>query len=266
MNSSRKLTPFILILLVAIGMVLWWFYSSPKVLPTPSITITSPAGGEAWQPGETHSITWTTIGIPEDNKISVTIRRIPPPPLQEEGQEFDPIIFTDLLNTGNAEWTIAPMYPSGTYTLGLTAYESAPITNPITEESQPFAITHPNLAPDLYPLYPGANWNRSQVESFLIGTTTYSGARMESAPLDADMDPGNIITPFENYYAKLLMGRGWSVANDLAAGGHVGGQTGYRKGSDVILTRFSINYQNKPEDAPSECPCDVTLSVFSTLP
>jgi len=78
------------------------------------------------------------------------------------------------------------------------------------------------------------------------------------------MNPGSIFTPFESYYDAKLKALGWSVANDLAAGGHVGGQTGYRKGGSVILTRFHIDYQTKPANAPSECPCTVTLSLFST--
>lgn len=264
MNTSKKLLILLLVMVTVAGVL--WLKGTPTETHSPSITITSPAGGETWQPGETRPITWTTIGIPEDSKITVTIRRIPPPPLQEEGQEFDPIIFTDLPNTSNAEWMIAPIYPSGTYVLGLTAYKSTPVTDPVTTESQPFTITHPDLVADLFPLYPDANWSKSQVESFLIGTTTYSGASITSAPIDAGMDPGSVIAPFENYYAKLLKERGWRIAHDLAAGGHVGGQTGYRKEDSVILTRFSIEYHLKPDNAPSECPCDVTLSLFSTTP
>jgi hypothetical protein len=184
--------------------------------------------------------------------------------LPEEGQEFDPIVFTDLPNTGSATWTISDQYPGGTFILGASAYESVPVENPVSAESAHFVITHPKLAIDLYPLYTGASWNRSVVESVTIGTTTYLGASITSAPIDAGMDPGKVFTAFEQYYQNLMKAHGWHVSNALAAGGHVGGQTGYQNGPGTILVRFHVDYQIKPENAPSECPCDVTLSLFST--
>jgi membrane-bound inhibitor of C-type lysozyme len=55
--------------------------------------------------------------------------------LQAEGQEFDPIIFTNLENTGSKEWTISDMYPEGNYIIEINTYKSLPITNPISDES-----------------------------------------------------------------------------------------------------------------------------------
>ncbi|MDE2078976.1 MAG: hypothetical protein KGI73_01170 [Patescibacteria group bacterium] len=251
---------FVLIVIVVAAGV-YWFAGTKRA--EPSITITAPAGGEAWQPGETHAITWSMRDIPASDKISVTIRRLPPPPLPAEGQEFDPIIFTNLPNTGSTTWQISPMYPNGTYVIGLSAYESVPVTNPVSTESKPFTLMHPSLAADLSPLYANADWNAPKAESFLIGTTTYSGASATSAIISADMNPGAIFTPFTNYYDKKLKAAGFAVANDLAAGGHVGGQDGYRKDGRIIVIGFHIVYHTTPENAPSECPCDVTLSVFS---
>ena len=258
---NRTILLLIIAILVAGGAWYWWS-AQPGALPT--ITITAPAGGESWQPGEEHTISWSAHGVPASDKISITIRRIPPPPLQQEGQEFDPIIFTDLPNTGSTTWNISPMYPSGTYVLGISAYESVPVTNPVSAESAQFSITHPTLSQDLYPLYSGASWGAPAAESFVIGTTTYSGASVASAATTGTMNPGSVFTPFQNYYDQKLKALGWKVANDLAAGGHVGGQTGYRKDGAVILTRFNIVYHTTPANAPSECPCDVTLSLFSS--
>jgi hypothetical protein len=77
------------------------------------------------------------------------------------------------------------------------------------------------------------------------------------------MDPGSIFTPFDNYYASKLAALGWQVDNAVAAGGHTGGQTGYRKDGKLILINFDIVYHTVTDTAPSECPCDVTLSLFS---
>lgn len=258
----NRTTTSLIILILLIGMGWYWWSPRPSLLPM--ITITSPVGGEAWQSGEKHTISWDTRGVPIDYKISITLRRIPPPPIQVEGQEFDPIVFTDLPNTGSTAWQISSMYPSGTYVLGITAYQSVPVTNPVSAESKPFTIAHPKLAIDLYPLYSKASWDKSVVEDVTIGTTTYLGVRMDSYPIEAGMNPGAIFSPFLDYYDTLLKSHGWHVANELAAGGHVGGQTGYRNGPGTILVDFHIDYQTKPENAPSECPCTVTLSLFSS--
>jgi hypothetical protein len=254
-----------IILLAALGIalaaaLLWWPAQSST---PPSIRILAPAGGEAWQTGEKHDISWDARSVDPAAKVAVTIRRIPPPALQEEGQEFDPVIFTDLPNTGSVEWKISPMYPDGTYVLGLHAYDSLPAEKQVSAESEPFTIAHPKLHPDLYPLYDGVDWQASEAESVVIGTTTYAGAYIASQAIPAGDDPAGVFTPFERYYDTKLRAAGWMVANDLAAGGHTGGQTGYRKDGSVILTHFNIKYQTTPENAPSECPCEVTLSLFS---
>lgn len=230
----------------------------------PSVTVTSPEAGAPWQPGETRVISWKTTGVPKSDHVSITIQRIPPPPLPMEGQEFDPVIFTDLPNTGSTTWTISPQYPDGTYRVSVTAYKSIPVTNPVSGESPVFTLMHPELPADVLPLYDGVQWNKSEVEEFVLGTTTYSGTSVTSAPVTATMNPSAVFTPFENYYEQKLRALGYAVDNLLAAGGHTGGQTAYRKGSSLVLTRFSIVYRTVPANAPSECPCDVTVSLFSS--
>ncbi len=145
-KSRAGLAPLAVILIVAgvavvVGGGLYTWGRYLRVQPVPSIEITSPAGTDTWTVGSTHTIAWTAKNVPPGNKISIAIRRIPPPPLPAEGQEFDPLIFTNLENTGSADWTISDMYPTGTYILEVNSYASVPVTNPITAESAPFAIT-----------------------------------------------------------------------------------------------------------------------------
>ncbi len=144
-KSSAGLAPLAVVLIVAGavivicgGLYTWGRYQAAQ--STPSVMITSPTGTDTWTVGSTHAITWIAKNIPSGNKISIAIRRIPPPPLPAEGQEFDPVIFTNLENTGSVDWTISDMYPTGTYVLGITSYASVPITDPITAESTPFTI------------------------------------------------------------------------------------------------------------------------------
>jgi hypothetical protein len=107
---------------------------------TPSIQVIAPASGDVLTRGSVYQIQWNTNNISASNKISVAIWRIPPPPLQEEGQEFDPIVFIDLENTGSQDWTVSDMYPDGNYVLGITSYTSVPITESVSAESAQFRI------------------------------------------------------------------------------------------------------------------------------
>lgn len=101
---------------------------------TSSITLVSPNGGEKLYKGGKYSIKWTSKNI-QNYKIGIHIRRVPPPELQTEGQEFDPIIFTNLENNGSVEWNVSEMYPPGNYVLEIVAYPSVPITTSVSDES-----------------------------------------------------------------------------------------------------------------------------------
>jgi hypothetical protein len=100
-----------------------------------SINLISPNGGEEWKTGETHLIKWSSENIPKEYKISIHLRRVPPPPLQKEGQEFDPIAFINLENNGSTTWKISDMYPTGNYLMEIVSYPSIPITTTTSDES-----------------------------------------------------------------------------------------------------------------------------------
>ena len=125
------------------GLYAWRiFVQAPAV---PAIIVTSPTSTDAWTIGSVHTITWTETNIPPSNKISVALRRIPPPPLQTEGQEFDPLLFVNVTNTTSIDWTIADAYPTGTYVLTVASYAGVPVTSTISGESAPFTLSHEPL-------------------------------------------------------------------------------------------------------------------------
>jgi hypothetical protein len=254
----------VLIVLIALG-IGWYVWSSRVPVQVPqSVTVNSPAGGAIWNNGATYTVEWNAQSAPSTDKVSISIRRIPPPPLPTEGQEFDPIVATDLPNTGSYQWTIASMYPPGTYVLGITAYESVPVTNPVSGESVQFRIEPRSLSADLAPLYAKAAWGEPKADSVGIGTTTLSGTSVKALAATSTMNIAAATTPFEQYYEKKLTGLGWKVDNMLAASGPGANMTGYRKGSALIIVSFSSIFHNRQENAPVQCPCDVTLSLFST--
>jgi hypothetical protein len=135
------LTLIVVVIIFALGGVIYWQYNRMTVKSAePSITVIFPNGGEVLIEGSTYTIKWETKNIPAGNKISITIRRVAPPPLPSEGQEFDPVVFINLDNTGSKEWTVSDVYPEGNYILGINSYASIPITNPISDESD--AVFH----------------------------------------------------------------------------------------------------------------------------
>jgi len=124
---------------------------TPVQTTTPTITLISPNGGETIKEGSTYTIKWDSKNIPAENKISLSIRRVPPPALQTEGQEFDPLIAVNLPNTGSYSWTVADMYPAGNYIIGVTSYAGTPVTNPISDDSDAtFTITKAVAAAPTY--------------------------------------------------------------------------------------------------------------------
>ena len=127
-----------LLVVAAAACAVWVWQAQQQSMPT--LSVTAPLSGAIVYNGATTTIAWSTRGVPAAYRVAITIRRIPPPPLPSEGQEFDPIIFTDLPNTGQVEWRVADMYPPGNYVVEASAYRSVPVTDPVSGESAPFRI------------------------------------------------------------------------------------------------------------------------------
>jgi hypothetical protein len=151
-----------------------------------------------------------------------------------------------------------------------------PMTSPPTVGTSKFLVVSgttltevPVVSADLYPLYVGVLWNTALTRTIIVGNTSAQGGLLESVPSTNStntMDPASIFMPFETYYASTLKNKGWKVDTSLEAGGSVGGQTAYRKDDHLILVQFHVAYQKDVPNAPSECPCTVTLSLFSSYP
>jgi len=127
-----------LLLIVTATILIGFFYLRND--SSPMLKVESPKKGDVVTIGSQQTIKWTSKNIPKENKISVSLRRVPPPPLETEGQEFDPLLFINLPNTGSTNWTVSDMYPDGDYVLTITSYSSTPVKNPIIAESDKFRI------------------------------------------------------------------------------------------------------------------------------
>ncbi len=267
-NNKNLIFILAIIVVIAVGVGLYFWWSRQQTQNSPSITINSPSAEDVWAMGSTHTISWNTKNIPAENKISITIRRIPPPPLPIDGQEFDPILFINLQNTGSIDWTIPVSYPSGNYIIAVNSYKSVPITNVIAVESSPFKIQPPALSQDVYPIYnsDSIEWSAPNTYSLETPSGGIFGSAINATVATSTMNPSKFFSPFDKYYKDKLTALGWKVDNSLLANGPASGQTVYRKGSGVVAINFLTIFHNISNTRPEQCPCDVNLSIFSSAP
>lgn len=199
MNKKSVIVILVLIIFLLVGIFYWQFSKSPQ----PTITLIYPNGGEELKENSTYTIKWETKNITEDYKVGINIRRIPPPALSEEGQEFDPVLFTDLENTGSKDWKVSYVYPDGNYMLEVLAYKSLPVTNPISDESDAtFQLSNPPIAQASYTCQGGKT----------VEATFYKGE-------DYPVEPGEPPVPSGAVRVVLGDGRIFNLAQTLSADG-----------------------------------------------
>lgn len=131
----------------------WDFSNAYFTIDTPTITLTSPAGGETWLPGATHTITWTSQNLLGNVLIQ--------PYLDGEPQTA---LTTNTENDGSFSWTIPIDYAvSSRYTMGISA-----MNHQVSDFSGQFTIG--NLPPAQYPAAAfysqlDPNWSAQQLGS-----------------------------------------------------------------------------------------------------
>jgi len=121
------------------------------------------------------------------------------------------------------------------------------------------------LSGDAYPLYSGADWSEPVAQTITLGTSTVQGMEVSATPATGTMAPSDVFIPFEDYYASKLTAAGWVVDNSLAANGPGSGMTVFRKGDAVIVLNYRSVFSIVSGTAPARCPCDVSISIFSSL-
>ena len=120
-----------------------------------------------------------------------------------------------------------------------------------------------------YPLYAGSGSAVSRISwdttmpVFATTTPSLIGVELVSQPITNLTDLATPSTPFMDYYRRTLAAAGWTVDNMLAAGGPGAEITGYTKGSDYFIVSYASDFKVKSANAPEQCPCDLTFSLFA---
>jgi hypothetical protein len=112
----------------------------------------------------------------------------------------------------------------------------------------------------VYPLYSEVTWPAPYfaTRSGLSGIETHVLAAHDT------MDISSVTGAFSSYYMQKLAADGWNKDISREAGGPGSSVEAYEKNGEHILVMFSSVFKNKPADAPEQCPCDVTLTLFSS--
>ena len=125
---------------------------------------------------------------------------------------------------------------------------------------------------DAYPLYSASGLGSSSAAGIswapptpVFATTTPSliGVELVSRPITNITDLATPTAPFMTYYRRILTAAGWKVDNLLAAGGPGAEVAGYTKGNDYFIVSYTSDFKMKSANAPEQCPCDLTFSLFA---
>lgn len=111
----------------------------------------------------------------------------------------------------------------------------------------------------VYPLYQGVAWTAPHSQTSANG----SGYEVVSEPISNTTDIAAVSSPFVQYYHDKLLAAGWTQDMNEEAGGPGAEVSVYRKDSEFIVVSFRSDFHVRPENAPEQCPCDVTLSLMS---
>ena len=140
---NKGIAPVIIALIVAV--VLGGGYlivkqsekNSPNTNQTaqPSITVTSPNGGETWAVGSTHNITWTTQGLPSSDTVNIMLLSYDQNSKNPSGEMLNGNINTPKnaftsANSDSYSWTIPSTIPTGNnYKIGVNANSTGSVNS-----------------------------------------------------------------------------------------------------------------------------------------
>jgi hypothetical protein len=90
-----------------------YFKITDNSVVKPSITVLSPNGGETLTTGQTYTIKWNSLGVPNSEKVKIEIAYSHNDPTYPGGRYFEDWIAESVPNTGSYSWKVPEYYGTG---------------------------------------------------------------------------------------------------------------------------------------------------------
>jgi len=137
---------------------------SPAPPSEPTITVTSPNGGEEWEQGSSHDITWTSYNFTDNVKIEL-----------EMIDRHREILVPSTENDGSWQWDIPEDQPEDDWYVIIIS--NANDTDPWDASDEPFSIISSNPEESITIISPngGENWYQGNSYNITWTSSNYTG-------------------------------------------------------------------------------------------
>ncbi len=161
------------------------FFSITGSTPPPTVTVTSPNGGEVWQAGSTHAVTWTTTGTAGDEWIGASLYA---------GAEYLREIGSAPAGAGSITWQI-PLWVGNRTNYRVRLSMSSGFDLFQDDSNAPFTITGSTGAPTFTILAPngGEVWSAGTERTISWTSTNTVGHELVSLELYQGAEPRGTI-------------------------------------------------------------------------
>jgi hypothetical protein len=200
-----------------------FFTIIPAGTTTPSITVTSPNGGESWVRGSNHAITWTTTGS-AGSSVKIEL-------LKAEGV----VASTIQPDNGAFSWTISTGLATGSdYKIRITSTSNSVYTD---TSNNYFTITSATTTPSLTVTAPngGESWVRGSNHAITWTSSGTVGSNVKVEVLKAGVVVQTLSTSTPNNGAFS-----WTISTGLATGSDY--KIRITSTSNSVYTDTSNNY------------------------
>ncbi len=195
------------------------------ISPPPSVTVTSPNGGESWNVGSSHPITWTSASI-ANVKIEYST---------DGGTSWNTIIASTTASTGTYSWTV-PNTPTAQALVRISD-ASNPATNDLSNAT--FTIA---AIPSVSVVSPngGENWSVGSAQSI-----TWTSSEVTNVKIEYSTNNGSSWSTIVSSTPALANSYSWIVPNTPTTQGLVRiSDTANAGTSDVSNASFTIKIPN----------------------
>ena len=219
-------------------------YFTIQQASSPTITITSPNGGENWEPGSSHSITWSSSNLP-GSYVAIQLYRT---------GNFDHQISSSTYDDGSYTWSISSSQTESDYykvlihsTTNTSVDDMSDNYFTIEEPAPTITVTSPNGGEDWETgTSHSITWNSSNLSGNYVGIQLYRSGSYVSSISSSTTDDGSYT---------------WSISSSQTESDYY--QVKIYSTSESSISDYSDNYFTIEEPTSSSCNTPTNLQTYS---